>query len=296
MKNRDRKKLVSSFVGVVVGNAILAFGIAAFVLSNNIAVIGGTGIGVILEHYLGWDTSAVVLVINCILLVLGWIVIGKQFMLTTLLGSFLYPAFLSLFTSIPQLQNLTDNVLLATIFGGLLDGIGVGIVAHCGSSTGGTDTLAQILHKLIPLPLPVIMYGLNFVILLLQGLYSEPELVLYGILLTLIETITLNQVLLAGESKVQIYAFSPKSEAMQETLLNELQVGVTMFDIETGFGREPQKALMCVVPNRRLLAVKKKILEVDPKAFATVNKISDVSGQGFTRARIPYQQLHKTTT
>ena len=141
-------KTIKTILGVLVGNLVLSFAVAAFTVPNGIIMGGATGIGLTISHYFPVNLSLIILAINAVLFVLGAVFLGKKFALTTIISSFIYPIFLSMVQSIPGIDKVTENnAMLAALYGGVLLGIGIGLVVRVGASTGGTDILALVLHK-----------------------------------------------------------------------------------------------------------------------------------------------------
>ena len=163
---------------IVAGNALLAFLVAAFVIPHGIIMGGTTGIAIILNRFFALDTANTVLVLNLAMLFLGALVLGKKFFLTTVVSSILYPVLLGFMENIPGIAAFTDNSLLAALFGGGLLGMAVGMVMRVGSSTGGIDVLNLVLHKLLHIPVSILVYITDFVILGGQALFSRPEQIL----------------------------------------------------------------------------------------------------------------------
>ena len=270
---------------ILLGNAVLAFAIAAFTVPHGLIMGGVTGISLFLGRFLDLDVAAIVLILNLLALVLGLVVLGRTFLLATVGSSLLYPLLLDLTQKIPGIDALTDDPLLASLLAGGLIGIAVGLVMRVGASTGGTDVLNLVLHKWFHLPVSVFVYLTDFTILGGQALFSQPEQILYGVVLLVVETFTLNRVMLLGQPQVQVFAISERYEELRKKLLVELQAGVTMVMIETGCAGQRQEGVLCVIPPRKLFAAKELIHAVDPDAFITVTRIQEVRGQGFSIAR-----------
>ena len=142
------KKKIEKVLIMILGNAVLALGTAAFVVPNGLISGGVTGIGLILEHFFGLPVDVGVFVGDAVLFLLGAAVMGKAFAATIILSTIVYPTFFSLFGKIPFLTSLTDDKLMAAIYAGLLMGAGIGLVIKVGGSTGGMDIPPIILHKL----------------------------------------------------------------------------------------------------------------------------------------------------
>lgn len=292
MKQHSRiwKETLFPAAAMITGNALLAFLVAAFVIPHGIIMGGTTGIAIILNRFFGMDTSDTVLVLNLVMLVLGAAVLGKKFFLTTMVSSVLYPVLLGIVEEIPGITDITTNPLLAALFGGGLLGVAVGMVMRVGSSTGGTDVLNLVLHKLLHLPVSVLIYITDIVILGGQALFSQPEQILYGIAFLVVETFVLNQVMILGKSQIQLLIISDAHEEIRQALLHELHVGVTMMMIENGISQKPSRGVISVIPRRKLYDAKKLIHTIDPNVFMTITQIKEVRGQGFTRAREEYAE------
>ncbi len=276
---------METLVCVLLGNAVLAFTVAAFLVPQGIIMGGATGIGLTIGHFIALDLSAIIFLVNIVLFVLGTIVLGKKFALTTLISTFVYPVFLSVMRSIPGITELTDNIMLAALYGGALLGLGIGLVVRVGASTGGTDILALVLHKWFYISLAVFVYVVDFTVLLCQALFSNSEQILYGILVLIVSTMALNRVMLMGQAQIQLFIITEKYEEVKEKVLKEMDAGVTMVHIETGYGAKQQKGVLCVIPNRKLYSINQMVQMIDPQAFITITQINEVRGRGFTIER-----------
>ena len=285
MGNKNMK-LLQTVLGVLGGNAILAFSVAAFIVPHGIIMGGATGIGLLLNRVISLPLSSLILAVNAFLFVWGTLVLGKKFALTTIVSTFAYPAFLSVAQMIPGITELTDNIMLATLYGGVLLGAGIGLIVKVGSSTGGTDILALIFHKWFHIPVAVLLYVVDFLVLGSQIFDSTSEQVLYGIMTLVLETVFMNRVMLLGKSQIQLFIISDKYEEIKERVLKDIDAGVTMVHIETGYGGREQKGVLCVIQNRKLYSVREIVQSIDPKAFITITQINEVSGRGFTMERV----------
>ena len=284
------KKNLKIVLGVLAGNAILALAVAAFVVPHGIIMGGATGIGLTITHYVSVNLSVVIFIVNAILFVLGAFTLGRKFALTTIISTFVYPVFLEVASKIPGVGSLTDNILLATVYAGLLLGLGIGLVVRQGASTGGTDILALVLNKLLHGPVAVFMYIVDFIVLGCQIFFSGPEQILYGILALMLMTMVMNRVVLFGQTQIQLFIISEKHEEIRQRILKDMNVGATMVHIETGYGKEQQKGVLCIIPHRKLYAVNDTISRIDDKAFTTITQIKEVKGRGFTMERVSYQE------
>ncbi len=277
--------MMETAIGVLAGNMILALAVTAFLAPHGIIMGGATGIGLTISHYIPANLSVIVLIVNGVLFLTGALVLGKKFIITTIASTFLYPLCLSVMQTVPGISELTGNIMLATFYGGAAIGIGAGLVLRVGASTGGTDILALVFHKWFHLPVAALVYVVDFIVLGSQVMFSDSEQIMYGILALVIETVMLNRVMLLGQSQIQLFIISDRYEKIREQMIGVLDAGVTMMHIETGYGRENKKGVLCVIPKRKLYSVKELVHSVDEKAFITITQINEVRGRGFSIER-----------
>lgn len=286
-------KFLKTTFGVVMGNAIIALSVAAFVVPHGILMGGSTGIGLTITHYFPMNLSTVIFVINMTLFLIGTATLGKKFAVTTIASTIIYPTLLAIIQQIPGITELTDNVLLATIYSGILTGIGIGLVVRQGASTGGTDIVALVAGKYLHYPVAILMYVVDFIVIGMQVMFSSSEQILYGILGLVLLSIAMDQVVIFGQSQIQLMIISEKYEEIRERLLKDMDLGATMLFIERGYSKERQQGIMCVLSHRKLYDAKAMIAEIDDKAFITITQIQEVRGRGFTLEKVHYEDTEK---
>lgn len=275
---------------ILLGNALLAFLVAAFIIPHDIIMGGTTGIAIVLNRIVPIDTATLVLVLNVGLLLFGWAVLGKKFFLTTVASSLLYPVMLGAFQRIPNIEELTDDSLLASLFAGVLMGLALGLVMRVGSSTGGMDVVNLVFHKWTHVPVSILVWVTDIIVVGGQALFSNSEKILLGIVVLVLETLVLDQVMIFGKAQTQLFIISKQYEAIRSAIINELNFGVTMQVIETGYLGKPSKGVMCVIPTRKLYDTAELIHTIDDEAFITITKIKEVRGRGFTAERVPLEK------
>ena len=288
MSHLEKLRLLTTIIFIVCGNALLAFTIAAFIVPHNIITGGTTGIGIVIHRFFPiLDISIVVLVLNTVLLIIGYFALGKKFAMTTATSSLLYPIFLGLMQKIPGIDSLTDDSLMAAIFAGCLMGVAMGMVMRVGSSTGGIDVIVLMIHHATHISLAVIVNLCDFVILGMQATFSTSEKILLGIIVLFLSSVALDKLMLLGKSQLELCIISDKYEEIRNVLLKELEAGVTMLKMESGLLRTEQKGVLCVIHQRKLYEATELVQKIDPNAFITVTQIREVRGRGFTLERDP---------
>ena len=273
---------VFSFISVIAGNFLYALTVKLFLLPSGLVTGGTTGIALTINHFFGISITQFVLLFNIIMLIAGYLVLGKQFAATTLASTFLYPFALEIFDRILGDYVMTDDLLLCTIFSGLGIGIALGIVIRSGASTGGMDIPPLILQKTFHIPVSGSMYAFDVVILLGQALFRPAENILYGIVLVMIYTMVLDKLLLMGATRTELKVISEKSDEIRNAILTQIDRGVTLLDGETGYLRNKTQVLLSIISKRELPKIEKLIHSIDPESFIVVSRVNEVNGRGFS--------------
>ena len=274
--------VLKSIIPVVIGNIIYALVVKLFILPTNLMSSGTTGIALLANHFLGIPVSFFILIFNVCMLILGLIVLGKKFAMTTIVSTLMYPIALEFFNQTLGEFVITNNELLNTIFAGLGIGLALGIVLRSGASTGGMDIPPLVLNHFFRIPVSVSLYVFDFIILSSQSLYNPLERLLYGIILILLTSIVLDKVLLMGSTKTEVKIISPKFEKIAEEILSEMYRCVTLLNARGGYLKNEHSVVLSVVSNRELPKIEKLVRALDPDAFMIVSRVSEVWGRGFS--------------
>lgn len=280
---------LKNLVLIFAGNTLYALGVVMFILPGGMITGGTTGIALTVNHYFHVPISVFVFCFNLIMFIIGAVVLGKKFALTTLISTFYYPFILGVLENVPALGNFTNDVALSTIFGGLMIGSAIGIVIRAGASTGGMDIPPLVLNKKFGIPVSVLLYIFDSSILLMQMLFSNKDQILYGILLVMIYTVVLDKVLLLGTTQTQVKVVSKKYAEINQAIISELDRGSTLIYGETGYLHQEQPLVLSVVSNRELTRLNQIVMGIDPSAFMIISKVNEVKGRGFSSQKI-YQK------
>lgn len=275
------KRILETLI-VILGNGIYAFGVAMFIMPGGLITGGTTGIGLFVNDVTGIPVTIFVLCFNVVMFLIGFLAFGWKFAANTIVSTFSYPIALGIITECLQEYCITQDMILCTIFGGICIGAAIGIVMRAGASTGGMDIPPLVLNKYFKIPVSGSIYVFDMLILLLQAFHSTGEQVLYGILLVIVYTVVLDKCLMVGTAKMQIKVVSEKIEEIREAVLKDIDRGVTMLNSETGYMKRDTQMLLTVVSMRELAKTEKLIHAVDENAFVIINRVSEVSGRGFS--------------
>ena len=245
MKSTRRwQQLLLNSLAIILGNALYSLAVALFLEPAGLITGGATGIALAFGRLTGLSVSGFLFLFNMSMLVWGWAVLGKKFALNTLASSVLSPAFLELFERLLDGRVLTEDIFLCTIFSGLGIGVALGMVIRAGASTGGMDIPPLVLQKWFRWPVSITMMLFDIAILLVQAAFSQPEQVLYGIVLVITHTIVMDKMLMLGDSRTEVKIISTRSDEIRTAILAEIDRGVTVLHGEGGYTGEPSEVLL----------------------------------------------------
>ena len=277
-----------SLLMVIIGNVIYAFSVKLFILPANLMSCGTTGIGLVVSHLTSIPLSAFIFVFNVVMLVLGWFFLGRSFAMTTVLSSLFYPIALEILNRVLGDVQITRDVLLNVIFGGIGLGISLGIVLRAGASTGGMDIPPLILKKYFHIPVSASLWIFDFLILLSQMFFHPLEDLLHGVLLILVISFALNKVMLLGTSRTEVKIISEKHEEIRQAVLSEVNRGATMLHGQGGYERRETEVILSVVSNYELPKIQRLAREIDPSCFMIISQVTEVWGRGFSYGKFAH--------
>jgi len=274
-------KIIYDYLLLGLGSFIVAVTFNLFLNAFDIASGGVSGISIILQDLLGWRPAFSQWGFNILLIGLGFLLLGKQFGLKTIIGTLILPLFVFL---TEDWQTITSNPLLAALYGGVGVGLGIGLVFRANASTGGTDLIAQIIHKYTGLTLGIAVLLIDGLVVLSAAIVFGPEKALYALIALFVTGKTVDVVQIGlGVSKIG-FIISEKQEQIREAILYDLDRGVTRLPGYGGYTDRERPVLMCVVSQREISRLKNVVREIDPKAFVIVADAHEVLGEGFKRS------------
>ena len=246
------KQFLRNALTVVCGNFIYAIGVAFFILPTGLITGGTTGIAIIMNHHFGITISLFVGMFNAVMFVIGFGLLGKEFALTTMISTFAFPTILGFLQKLVGSFVLTNDMFLASLFGGLCIGTSLALIIRIGASTGGMDIPPLVLNKYFKVPVSVSLYVFDFIILIGQMMFSPKRTSLYGIVLVLVYTITLDRLLAIGAAKTKLEIVTKASEEITNAILHDIDRSATLLHGKTGYlGRETD-IVMTIISSREL--------------------------------------------
>ncbi|MBR0277299.1 MAG: YitT family protein [Clostridia bacterium] len=278
----DKKKLFIEYAYIIAGSFILAFGINFFLVPIKISTGGVSGIATILFHVFKIPLSITTLVINLVLFAFGYKTLDKSSIIKTLAGIVLLSAFLQL-TS--YWGSYSDDMMIASIFGGVLVGVGVGLAVLKDASTGGSDFAAIMLHKKIPyISVATFILIIDATIIVTSGIvFRDYTIMFYSVLSLYISTKVTDLILVRGDFAKSVYIISEKSDEISQKIMSGLVRGVTGIYSKGLYNSSDRMMLLCVVKSPELPKLMEIVKAIDKNAFVIVSEAREVLGEGFKK-------------
>lgn len=271
---------IRKYCSIVLGVMMVTFAISVFYTPNKIVSGGVSGISTILFHTFGIQPGVSFSVINLLLFALALKFLGFGFVKDTILGSVLVSVFVQLFTYVPP---ITDDVFLATIFGSVLYGFGIGLTLIEGASTGGTDILSRLVQCAFPhIKIGSLLMAVDAVVILMSLIvFKTVDLAMYGIIALFLSSFAIN--LLISKLNVSKLAFvvSEKGVEISRHLVATTPRGITILDSVGAYTMEKKNVLMCALKENELPHFQQEILKIDEKAFIIFSESQQIVGNGF---------------
>ncbi len=273
------KKFIWELMGVILGTLLMALSYALFLVPNKLAAGGISGLGIILYHLYEFPVGMTVFLGNVPLFILAWIILGWRFVAHSLIGTILLPLMLELTASLPA---VTDDLLLASVFGGVGVGLGLGLVFRSQGSTGGTAIIAQLINHYTGLSSGESLIGADLAIIIAAGFIFSPEVAMFTVLSLFVSSKVIDFVQEGFSfSKAAMIISANKSDTISQRILEELGRGATFLEGRGAYSGENKDIILCVVSQAQVTRLKYIVREVDPEAFVIVSNVGEVLGEGF---------------
>ena len=274
------KEKMKSGLLVFVGITLVAIAISMFLVPNKIVNGGASGLATIIYYTIGIKPSVSNAIINGILLLFSLICFGKKFVAKTVSSIFGLTLLIEMFSYFPP---VTGNVLLASVFGAVLYGMGIGIVLSQGSTTGGTDIMGRLIqHKRPHWKIGKILLGVDFFVIFLSLItFKTTEAVLYGILALFLSTNAIDWLIKSLNISKLAFVITDKGQEISDNLISTSPRGVTLVKGTGGYTQEDRQVLICALKESELPDFQSKILAIDEDAFIIYSESQQIVGNGF---------------
>ena len=283
MNKKNIFKYFKYFALIILGNILYSFGVKAIIEPNQLVTGGVTGLSLFLARTYNIDSTLLVAIFTLVIFIAGFLILGKELAAQTLASSIIYPICLWFFGLFDLSFVEINDPWLQVIVSGVIIGVGLGLIMRANASTGGMDTVGLIIHKYCKIAsIGVYLLVLDTIVMFTQAPSAGIDKFIFGIILALIYSIMIDKVMLAGKSKVELLIISNKQEEVRNLIINEYDRTLTFLHSKTGYLNHEIDTILTVVDIRELNKIKEQIYVLDAGAFIVVNKVSEVSGRGFT--------------
>ncbi|HHW03877.1 MAG TPA: YitT family protein [Thermoanaerobacterales bacterium] len=283
------RQYLMEYLQIAIGSFIGSLGLTMFLVPNKVAAGGVSGLATVLHYLFGLPVGWTMLALNIPLFVAGVIFLGKGFGAKTLVGAFLFSVFTEATKNFPV---LTHDLLLSTVYGGLILGAGLGIVFRARGSTGGSDLAAMLINYFIPaISIGQGILFVDFFVIGLDGLAFNWELAMYSWIALFVSSKVIDLIQEGINYAKAVYIISDEAESIARKILNEMERGVTFLGAKGAYTGEERNVLMCVVTRLELARLKNVIHELDPGAFVIVHDVHEVLGEGFSFGNKPSKKI-----
>ncbi|KAA0546983.1 YitT family protein [Bacillus sp. BGMRC 2118] len=276
-------KIIQRTITITIGALLMAVGLEIFLVPNQVVDGGVTGISIMLSHITGIKLGIFLLLLNLPFVYLGYKQFGKTFAISTIYGIIMLALFTMFFHPIPP---FTDDILLATIFGGIFLGMGVGLVIRNGGALDGTEVLSIVISKKVPFSVGEIVMFINLFILSSAGFVYSWDRAMYSILAYVVAAKAIDIVITGMEESKSVWIISDVATELGDAINHRLGRGVTYLNGEGAYSGEDKKVIFCIITRLEESKLNTIVDEIDPNAFLAIADIAEVRGGRFKKRAI----------
>lgn len=276
-------KMIKRILYLSLGSALAAIGLEIFLIPNNVIDGGVVGISIMASYLTKWPVGLFIFVLNIPFFIFGYNQIGKSFTISTVFSVAMLSMWVSILHPVP---GLTEDVFLASVFGGIVLGIGVGLIIRYGGSLDGTEIIAIVLDKKSAFSVGEIVMFFNLFILSSAGLVFGWDRAMYSLVAYFIAFKVIDITIEGLDESKEVMIISDKHDEITEVLMARLGRGVTLLLGKGGYTGEEKGILYCVVTRLEVAKLKSILNEIDDEAFVTISSVHEVMGGRFKKRAI----------
>lgn len=275
-----RREIIKKLFFIVLGNLLCAIAFNGFFIPNKLLSGGVGGIGILTQYLTGTSSGIVIFIINIPLFALGFKKIDRQFLFYAFISMFVLSFLLTITRNIEMYFKI-DDIFLGAVFGGIFNGIGMGLMFRNRTCQGGLDIIAIILKKKYNLNIGTGLMAVNTVIISFSSILLGFKAAMYTLVAMYIGYQVLDKVQVGFNVRKNVIIISDKEEELAHEIIARLHRGVTYLDGMGAFTHAKKRVLYCIVNSNEIAKLKVIVDEIDPSAFLTINDIVEVKGKGF---------------
>ena len=274
------KRNIKEFFIISVGTLIVSTAVYFFMLPSHVSVGSGTALAMVISNFIPLPVSVITLILNIVLLILGFLLIGPEFGAKTVYCAILMPAFLGVYEQIfPNQQSITEDPFLDVLCYIFVVGIGLAILFRRNASSGGLDIVAKLMNKFLRMELGKAMSVSGMLVALSSALVYDKKTVVISVLGTYLGGLVVDHFIFGMDLKRRVCIISPKLDQIVDFILHDLHSGATLNNIIGAYDRNPKQEVITIVDKQEYKALMDYVKRVDPKAFITVYSVNEISYQ-----------------
>ncbi|MBQ6950398.1 MAG: YitT family protein [Clostridia bacterium] len=274
------RKVVKDFITITVGDIIVAAAVFFFMLPSQVSVGSGTALAMVLSNFIPLPVSTMTLILNIVLLIIGYLLIGPEFGVKTVYAAILMPLVMGLFEIIwPNFQSITQDPVLDVVCYILVVGVGLSMLFTCNASSGGLDIVAKLMNKYLHMELGKAMSVSGMLVALSSAVCYEPKIVVISLLGTYFGGLVVDQFIFGRNIKRRVCIISERLEDIVHFIVHDLHSGATLYDAIGAYNGQARKEIVTIVDKQEYRALMDYMQKIDPKAFITVISVNEISYQ-----------------
>ena len=274
------KRAVKDFLTITVGTAIVAAAVFFFMMPSHVTVGSATALALVISNFVPLPVSVITLMINIVLLTIGFLLIGPEFGGKTVYCAILLPAIIGIFEKVfPDFQSITQDPALDVVCYILIVGVGLALLFSCNASSGGLDIVAKLMNKYMRMDLGQAMSLSGILVALSSALCYDKKTVVISVLGTYFGGLVVDHFIFGLNIKRRVCIISPKVEEITRFILHELHSGATLNEIIGAYDNQVRREIITIVDKQEYRALMDYVKKTDPKAFITVYSVSEISYQ-----------------
>lgn len=276
-----KKNFYVNSIVLIFGVFLLAINYNLFLAPNEFVIGGTSGLAIIFKKLYGLETAIFISITSFILILLSIVFLGWKETRRSIIGSILYPFFVSL--TMPLASYLLpylkfDNMIIVVLIAGILCGVANGLIYKTGFNTGGSDVLMKIINKYAKVPEGKAVFSINIIIMVFGFIVFGANKFIYALIILFLNTTMIDRIIIGVSNSKLFFIYTKEEEKIKSFIMNELKTGVTIFNTKGGYSGEDGHVLMCVVPNKKYYLFKEMVLKIDKNAFFVINDCYEVTG------------------
>lgn len=266
-----KKIILKKYINLLFGLLLVSISYNLFLVPSNLAAGGVSGLAIVINKLFGIQISLFMLIANILLIILSFILLGKEQTKLTILGSLLLPIFIELTSNIKNIIDLSEiEIIIKAVLGGVLSGFGLGIVFKHGYTTGGTDILDQIASKYLKITMSTAILIVDGLVVISGGIVFGIEKMIYTIITLILISMYSNKAMIGMNNFKTFYISTTKINEVKKFLTEKYNYNVTLLNTVGGYTKEKKNMIMCVIHNKNYYEIEQALKIIDSNIFISI--------------------------